>query len=650
VSRKPNSFKFIKLNKLIFDLINKIYNKGKFNATKDGNTIIINKSNGLIGEINNMFLNYNTFGANYTESDILVILLYGVEGINQDVRFKLELPKPKLKIVRVGESNTEKFKKVLDCKQDQNSNGCGLYSDLTSLYQMLNNDNNLIKSVILWFDTHHDFKGGKNGRYTKAENVWNDKFGGTFIRWYVDKFFKPIFNPNNIVQEYSFSDYAVTLAGTIQPTQEKIILGPVIRFSNNTTAIPTLLYKISIIYLQNNDFEKKMLLHYIVHNFDVTSTPQGAPRGNNDSTTLLRDILYVHKDTYDKLKENIQNIINNNNNQKIKAGAKAKLKKLEYFFKGFDFSTIPNFTSNHTKYVNDAGKSSYPLRDDNVQYVPAALFDANKSNTYEPTDNSNTDYDDITGNNKPLMQYNTGINNLGKNYKYIRTNCRLEITPSTANQNNNALEKADIRCSSTMPLDFPEDETETINYAKLKKYLMTNHNISDTIFIDKMSDVLLRFVGAGNKFAVKTEGKNKRLIFTLPKYFNSIKTGPSVQDLVFLTILYRLNSINTVRNPTGDISLELIDNIVNLKRLGDYGQVIDAKMANLPFFTIDSMESLMCIIEKVSCYIDFNQGLIIYDNGGNNGGFIRSKNKTLNGDEPPGYGRREIDDEEMQEE
>ena len=155
-----------------------------------------------------------------------------------------------------------------------------------------------------------------------------------------------------------------------------------------------------------------------------------------------------------------------------------------------------------------------------------------------------------------------------------------------------------------------------------------------------MKEVLLKFVGNGNRFAVGRDGT-----LTLPKYFNNVRDGPGMQDLVFLTILYRLNSI-TFENTTGDLPLELIDNIVNLKRVGDYGQVIDAKMANLPFFTTDNMETLMCIIEKVSCYIDFNQGVIIYDNngGGDDGGFIRSKTKSGNAfaqpQVPPGYPRR----------
>jgi hypothetical protein len=664
----------------IFDVVHDLYGQGKLKAEVQNGVITIYKTDSLIERIENTFNEYvydDNTQITLTKSDINSILLDGVEKTikTTDIKYKIELPKPKLKRVVVGENNVDFFDTVVKCDKNPKDNGCGLYSDLTALYGYLNTagteeqKKELKLSVILWFDTHHDFK---EDRYKDAKNVWNDKFKvngreETFITWYAKKFFIP-FEPYREGTSYSFSNNV-----------SQTILGPVVTFNNGSTLIPTLiptlLYRISHTYLQNRVFEKKILLHYIVHNFAVTP---------NNSTTLLRDILYVHRKTYNdllstpnapansKIKgilQQAEEISNNNDPQKEKKlkAVVLKLKQLNNLFGGandtdfgnitnitnitniintvipkmlntkeFTFvegrDTLPNFISSaDDKYVNDAGESKYPLNKE-VQYVPAALFDANKSNTYEPADeekyfdheSSSTKYDDfILGKN-----YNN-TPRLDTTYEYHNNKCKLEITPSPRTFNK-ALTKADIRCSKNPPLVFPDDQKYN---AILIRYLK-GKGINEAIFIEKMYEVLTKFVpGDGKQFVLEP---NMTKIIP-PKFFNSIKTGPSAQSLVFLTILYRLDSINTFTNPTGDLPLELIDNIVNLKRLGDYGQVIDAKMANLPFFTIDSMESLMCIIEKVSCYIDFNQGVIIYDNGGDDGGFIRSKGKTRDSIYPPGY-------------
>ncbi len=729
----------------IFNTVHGLFGEGKLGGERKNDTlfkgqnnpddvITIYKTGNLIDRIENSFNEYvyeDNTPITLSRSDILIILLYGVEKEvrrGEQFRYKVEYPKPKLKRVVIGENNTDKFEKTITC-YTETSLRCSFFNDLTTLYGHLNHREDLIRSVILWFDTHHDFK---EDRYPTAENVWNAAFTvngqrETFITWYVKKFFTPIFNPNNPNQLYSFSDEAITLAGTIQPTPEKIILGPVIIFSNtytnaatgirDTTAIPTLLYKISTTHLQNRKFEKSMLLHYIVHNFAVT--PQGVPPlylPPNYSTILLRDILYVHADTYYNLLTGILddagkiNVSNDTDAIKLKKfkGLAPKLKQLNNFFRGgegndyiedintfqriqqiqqhqgqniyqyiqgvinhmklldnaltFTFTqTLPSFTSNPEKYVRDAGKSDYPLGD-NLQYVPAALFDGNPGNTKEPEYDNNTDYDrfieqrgaaDYDYNNNEEFETTTSrIEHLGNKYKYRRGGCNLEV--GQINQDNNVLAKADIRCRKGEFRYPTPDEIKLENKRKayVKGYLTRKLDpiVPDNEFILKMYEVLSKFVpGDGNQFAI-----DNTYTLTLPTYFNNIKNGPSVQDLVFLTILYRLNSINTNNNPTRDISLQLIDNIVNLKRVGDYGQVMDAKRANLPFFTIDSMESLMCIIEKVSCYIDFNQGVIIYDNGINQNevqvtsDFIRSKSgrgNTFNlsrfqSQVPPGYGRR----------
>lgn len=577
------------LEKMLFDIVNRLYGSGKFKAERtNDNTIIINKANNLIEEINNTLSSYiytDNTPIVLSDSDILILLLYGVGTIfnNIERKFKLELPKPKLRKSKVsdGYGNTEKFYRAIECKTK--TENCGLFSELTKLYSYISNASNkkdLIRSIILWFDTHHDFK---ESRYEKAVNVWKRKYSndGTLISWYVDKFFTTKFNPLNPEQKYSFSKDA-----------NDTILRPVIEFSKNNNDIPTQLYKISVNYLQNKDFEKSMLLHYIVHNFSF---------GNMSSQSLLKDILFVHEDTYKNLINNIKKEINDISQnaainpiekKKIEDKANIKLNKLTTFFKDFPFET----GSLNADYVKDAGTSSFPLGE-KIKYVPGALFDANKSNTYEPENTKNTQYDGFYPTEKDVR--------LNTTYNYKKGGCKLEITGP-----NSMLSKADIRCSVNNRIYFPDD---TNNKELLIKYLKKQDITieKDSIFIDKMYEMLMKFVEDKGNFAI--EGTSLKE----PKYFNSIKVGPSVQELVFLIIFYRLK--------TPSLTLKNIDDIVNLKRLGDYGQVIDSGIKNLPFFTIDSMESLMCLIEDVSCYIDFNQGIIIYYKS--NGGFIKSKTK-----------------------
>jgi hypothetical protein len=753
--RAQRTTQFQTIQSRIFDIVHESYSEGKLQAevkntsfkgnNQNGVITIYKTDNNLIKRIKNTFNEYvytDDSPITLNDTDILSFLVYGVEKTikGETKRYKVEKPKPKLKRVVVGGDNTDKIDKTIGCYTDGTRPGCSFFNDLTTLYGYFNtavNKDDLIKSVILWFDTHHDFKAGKEGRYPKAENVWNAAFGReTFITWYAKKFFTP--DPLNPNQLYSFSNEA-------EDRDNTNVLTPVVDFNNRGTAIPTLLYNISQTYLQNRLFEKTVLLHYIVHNFAVT--PPGVLPVNY-STTLLRDILYVHRQTYNNLLEGIEKQVReinggNNDPQKLKMlkGVVLKLKPLiklygdqfnllaltnaltnartnaltnaltnartnaltnaltnaiNYINLGninnvldvlnnnnalnginnindinaiiyillnyvpaFTFVDInnpfPSFTSsNNTSYVVDVNKSN-DLLGNNLQYVPAALFDSNGGNTYDPGNNTdNTAYDTFIGlfsrqiipPNTPPQRgdyaTDTGVNHLGNKYKYRRNGCNLEVTQNNPlnNQVNNVLTKADIRCGSQVAIrdnfTIPDDAK---NILHVKGYLTQKLRpvVPDDEFIVRMYKVLEKFVRDGNRFAIQKNGNTYSL--TLPKYFNNIRSGPGVQDLVFLTILYRLEG-------RGDLPLQLIDNIVNLKRVGDYGQVIDAKMDNLPFFTTDNMETLMCIIEKVSCYIDFNQGVIIYDNngGGDDGGFIRSKTKSGNAfalpQVPPGYPRR----------
>jgi len=86
------------------------------------------------------------------------------------------------------------------------------------------------------------------------------------------------------------------------------------------------------------------------------------------------------------------------------------------------------------------------------------------------------------------------------------------------------------------------------------------------------------------------------------EYFDS----PSVNDLFALIIWNKIE---------GKLTLQILDNLLSIKRIGDFGQIIDAKHHGISLLTEDSMEILLSIIKNVNCFIPYsNKNFLFFDN------------------------------------
>jgi hypothetical protein len=532
-----------------------------------------------LSDLNNNYKEISGNPLELTEYDLLILFYYGIKGKEKNTVngltyiYKVKKPEPKQR--RIASGNTTDFNTITDCQVNSTGDKCKFSRVVNKLFNELDklNDNGIIRDVILWIDTHHDFK---KARFEKAINVWNQKMNNmSFIQWYSDQFFI-INNSKDNEGIYNNIKFSSSVKGTI--------LGYLYDIIKNDTVIPSLLYTLSVNHLREKDFEKSILLMYITKYY-LRPSKQGSGK------EILRDILYVEQETIVRLFGELKN-----DNKKLKA--------LEEFYTNFEYGLPTNLNA---KYIQDAGQSNVSLKGTR-KVVPSALFDANNSNTPEPYTSNNTTgrtvYDDYKQYSiKPVVN---------KEYKYNYNSCKLEVT-----SRNTALTKADVRCSSFVecPIVFGG---EVKNKATIIEFLKSK-GIEDPVFIDKMYDTLTKFVGANNNFSVSRRKKAVGYDIINPEYFNSIKTGPSVQELVFLTIFYLLENKNK--------PLFFWDDILSLKRIGDYGQVIDARDKGFSMFTTDSMECLMCLIENTSCIINFNQGVILYD-GDNDRIYPKDKNKN----------------------
>ncbi len=587
--------------------------------------------------------NGNNIPVKLSSSLILLICYYGVQVINSNnqpftiktivngkrvenayVFYKVIKPKGQAeKTVRVG--SVAEFPEIVGCQYgiDQLQpnqlipKSCTFSFRINSLFNTIENNiadvdtkYNVIKSILLWFDTHHDFK---KTRFKDVVDYWFDLNPKRFIDYYADQFFTGI-GTSNI---------------TFSPSVENTILAPVKTVDNNTGILASKLYTISVDHLREKDFEKTLLLIYITKyylkpnagkfNFNDINYP-------SEGKHFLRDILNVKKDDIKKLVDTERDKDTMN---------EGYLKTISDFY-GYDFINARSFETatqsdafpynfnidndvgtfiNNLQYVKDAGSSSYKLNKEKRKYVPSALFDGNPTNSKElGYKMGNALYSSING------SYNLEPN-LKNTYTYKYNNdCKLNVSINTPN----TIQKADIRCSKEGEdlkiVSNPFEKTTDITLKQRIETMLNNSNIGNRIrdkytFSEKLLEVLKKFTSEvkGNfpdfaNFAINGSGKPSEL-----KYYFNNRDGPTVPDLMFVIIYtYILYNIEGK-----EIPLDVLDEILSLKRIGDYGQILDCKHTNLPLFTTDNMQCLISIFEKVSCFIDYSQGpgIIIYDGG-----------------------------------
>jgi hypothetical protein len=238
------------------------------------------------------------------------------------------------------------------------------------------------------------------------------------------------------------------------------------------------------------------------------------------------------------------------------------------------FVDFVRYDNAEDKYNNDA------LR----KYSYAALFDANPKNKTRNRDSYKvSSYSTIRDipvctefNKEECIKY---FINLNKTSAYP---CLYIKFPE-----NFYINQAQIYCNEACPTSFI-------------KPIVKEYEIRDKLkdIKDPYKESLIKRL---QKIFSKNLYENKgKLMYK--EYFDS----PSVNDLFALIIWNKIE---------GKLTLQILDNLLSIKRIGDFGQIIDAKAQGISLLTEDSMEILLSIIKDVKCFIPYsNKNFLFFDN------------------------------------
>jgi len=289
---------------------------------------------------------------------------------------------------------------------------------------------------------------------------------------------------------------------------------------------------------------------------------------------------YLYKNNKYKNNKSIVNALKNVATELSKAGTESAiffhyisyffeynkdLNASEYIDKNFD-SILP------TKYKNlylvlwkslhlikewsmDFAKGDIKLDNSQKTYLPSSLIDANKLNysknywDYYETNNSNHFElclaDQTTCKSKEIC--------VGDSYKYEYNWGKCHLSVNTNKKINN--EK-----SIKFELDSVCNEfSQELKYIGFRYYEGDKIKTINELDFNKLTKITFQGYGV----------------------------GPSVNNI--LELLFDL------KKKIGKLPLSFIDSIFSLKRIGDFGQVKESKMLDIPFYTDDKMEALISI-------------------------------------------------------
>lgn len=550
-----------------------------------------------------------------TIEDLINMFYLGLKTkkLKEDIIIKLINP-TKTRAVGAG---SVPFEKLYSCKTGERESNCeysllldSIFSDIDTLSDITNfSRKDVLKAFILWCDSHHDFKKVRIIEPTKGREYlmkfWNSivqNYEYDFIGWYSDQFFsvdgdeggsikasvRKAAKERKVEEILNITFYYKNLENTVLHSFYEIhdLHGRTKNVSSLLDKISNSMYRLSVKFLRDKEgFEKTFLMIYLIKYYfiqkDVTD-------GNN----ILTDAIFMN----------------------VEPEEESDKKKIEERFKRKTFNDrAPEIFKNATNssYIEDCVSVGYDMANAglNRKYIHAALFDANKSNTPK---NPSAYFPSIgIGEERNVIEVKVG----DKSFIYTKqknSSCDIRILkrPETNEQIKNfkALVKCklDDKCDSRLEIVRQQDKelvlikmvNDFINKSKNKQYIKDDgpllieffkkmfRNFSDSPSIDDINGVKIKY----------------------PTEYSDVREGPSVGDLFGLVLFYKMKEYTTGIK----VDLESIDLILNLKRIGDYGQVLDAKVNNISMFTADSMETVMCLMEKTSCVIDFRPGAFYY--------------------------------------
>lgn len=452
------------------------------------------------------------------------------------------------------------------------------------LFECFKKDSDIVIPVLLWIDSLHDFKETRTNKKNKKEelsvNIEIDQIK-------LDEFIeqnktKTLSGLKDIAKSYDVKGYTkYNSENKTELLKQIFIKKEILKSQEESDELPNINPK------KDNSPNENFLDYYVNLFFDK----EHKKFSENCKETILQIpyIKYIERLLDNRFPEYLYGIYKYSNSEfeKIffykyislnfkfnKIDDPIIIKKIEEIYyknpkidysvysilwKSIDFLDI--WTQDFTK----DSSVNYKINQKSKIYLPSSLIDPNLQT-----------YQDFYGN---FYSQNTGSFTVwsGHNfyYKYNKNNCKLKVTTKNEKLPNFSLTSS---CETSLPV-----------YNKQNKEFIT----SQTKFYYKKNNITKPY-----KYDIDLSS-----VDTI--YFSHKSVGPSVSDIYKIII----DSYNKNNN----IPLSFIDSMLSLKRIGDFGQIIESKLNNIPFFTDDKMEALISIAIGNTTITSCDDYIIWYD-------------------------------------
>jgi hypothetical protein len=227
-------------------------------------------------------------------------------------------------------------------------------------------------------------------------------------------------------------------------------------------------------------------------------------------------------------------------------------------------------------YAKDVDKGSGNFFKGSKVIIPASIFDAN-------TSNSSKQIEDFVNVKKTTIKLANAYNFV---YEFDNKSCQINLKYENDKSSYDLLTSP--ICNENISDEKVEENSIKEAIRTLSKTISKN-NIYNEEHLDDLQDIFstLTMLEKSVKDLYFSNG-----IVKLPKG----KKGISPVEIV--TIIIGL--IQTIKKPKNNvfepvISCKELDFWVSLKRIGDYGQILQCKQLDIPLFTTDSMQLLISI-------------------------------------------------------
>ena len=433
--------------------------------------------------------------------------------------------------------------------------------------------------TLLWIDTFHDFKeerlnqGKRNlneiinylcfkiyghhwGKLKGPQKGADGKIKHNDTKCYTIRHY---YNFDKMYQNSFFEfDKEYKVIGFHSDVKHTVLKPLVVDVDGNKLEVAKLLYDVSNIFMDASEgWEGDFLYAYLMYNFNFNMDKDGLIQN-------LKDIFW----------------------NEIKA------------YKDDEYS-IPYYAKDV-----DKGSSNF-FKGTNV-ILPASLFDANRSNSSQVIE-------EFVPIEKTIIPLCSGYDFV---YKYTGSFCNLTLEYSSDKQSHTLCDN--------IANDYFSNNSSCVNTKKSNKYpdtikhfidVLSNYKIEQketelNYDIDYHIETLLRLIRAKRVTKKNIDATLKAIKLSVSKiYFGGKKKGcvklPNSQGmspgdcvsvvigLLIDVLLFNENSKYKQVHPLSPISCKYLDFWVALKRIGDFGQIMQCKQLGIPLFTNDNMQLLI---------------------------------------------------------